>query len=1688
MDTPTQNLLVTLLADELEQTIGARDHGHCIRVDDVAFEIADEACSRLAGRLEGDDLAVVVMDTPTKPHHRSPGQVVELRNRSDDPGAGVLAVFIPPNELLSVEDSIGRSTFQRVSVDLGALAWDHVITGLGKSSPSAARDIDTVRAILLNDPDRFDVDTDDLPAFALEVQRLLAAGHNESTVVGAALPVLGLLPDQDAAASDDFDDTRRRMELNAQQMESLSQSIAPADRIRNLPIDVAESPELVTALLEAVRDGTTDQRAIARRLADSPTAIDLSHWNVELDAQRPERFDIMRLLGAERDDNEWTVTDDRPSLGVEFICEPAPRRFPDATLRLDILALGAGDEQGLVKRIDKKSLPANTRGTFRKQMSCGHDDADLRPGLYQIQLSLIAFDGSTLASKESEHFRVGEIASESLALSAVHTPFEAHLRALVRFKKRPGSQITDIHGDANQITSIEVGFSGVEDVRWPLELHPRLLEAESELLAQPTSIRGRAVDLTTDDVELELLVFDDVPGEFLDKRRQLFDRLSSSCRTTSPDTPPTLSSIDLSPHEAEINDYLRAWAAALADDPRGRNDVLEIDRIELRENGETRELLLAPTHPVRLAWRLRHDQAVGSWLEAAEHLDLDTLIDESEELLDTVPDLVGDELPLVATSGVEAHRFLAPLAGGWVSYTSVSNEFSNDLANRWLGITTRNLRSAGERELGAQVRGYLESHPYVRTLVLNVVRGGRGDFVLRLLGSLATEVDDIRFVVRFFADDTSMAAGLALDEFMNDPESAQLPRAARDMLSRSGKDSLRPRLAFSKHTFDDLRIHPAQFPAHLTVFLDFFKTDPHTAPKRTTGRSIFGLGLVTGARSEFRASDAATQSPPRWISQLVPDVSSTDPVQTALDTHNVHTCAALGSDAVDVVPALRLELDVPTQAILDAVHRSSDWVVVVDPIFSDQYLDPGTVDPNVQDRYVVDVRDIRSAGAARNVVVSSELRVEQSAALVEAARHFNLDVDDHTRALLLDGLHVLGAGLGLRLLADNSRRIEAFSLALASNFLQHQGFLRDALVLPLDEYPELFDEAKQKGEVTSLSRTDLLIIRLDPDKRHIAATLVEVKVRNLGENGAVTETLADTIRSQLENTEPVVRNRLFTAQLRERADSLAATLRLRRLSDILRRHLTRAERHGYLSRDRAIASYEFIDHLDKGLAFSLDKRGLIFNVAGAGTATHAVGGIEIDVVGSSTILDALRRDEPHDTVLPLPSRYFRTVMEARAPIIPIVDAEPVPDKELLDEPAGVAPGPETTPEQPSEPDDTSVDVQDVDLIGRDSSSGQFSIIGVGVDTAKPVALDVGGTNVVTLFGVQGSGKSYTSGVIIEAGLIPSPQLGPLPNPLATVVFHYSADSSYRSEFASMATAATDPVEASWADGPALPQPVDEVIVLVAERQIDKRRTEYPNARVEPLSIGPAELTSANWKLLMGIEGGQQMYAKALNQVLRGLPDNFTVGDLRTGIEQSGLSPQQKSIATQRVDFVDEYLSEAAHVVDWIRPGRLVIVDLRDEYIDKEEALALFMVLLSRFAEAQPIAARGLNKMIVFDEAHKYMRDSTLTDAITEAVREMRHKGVTLVIASQDPPSIPAVIIELSTVLVVHKMTSPNWLRHLQRYNTAFADIQTGEVAQLRPGNAFVWSAGGANRFRQPQRIQTRHRLTIHGGGTIRADE
>jgi len=388
------------------------------------------------------------------------------------------------------------------------------------------------------------------------------------------------------------------------------------------------------------------------------------------------------------------------------------------------------------------------------------------------------------------------------------------------------------------------------------------------------------------------------------------------------------------------------------------------------------------------------------------------------------------------------------------------------------------------------------------------------------------------------------------------------------------------------------------------------------------------------------------------------------------------------------------------------------------------------------------------------------------------------------------------------------------------------------------------------------------------------------------------------------------------------------------------------------------------------------------------------------------------------------------------------------------------------------------------VLGVTTVSPQYGLL--GETTGRKVALDLNQTHTISLFGVQGGGKSYTLGSIVEMACMTIRGVNALSRPLAGVIFHYSSTLDYPPEFVSMAApnGADSEVGALRTHYGAGPQGLNDLVILTPSAKVEERRAEYPGTKVLPIAFAASELKASHWKFLMGAVGSQSMYIRQLGLIMKKLRGDLTLDALSRGVQDSGLSDYLKELALLRLRFAEEYIDDAHRLTDVLRPGRLVIVDLRDDLIEKDEALGLFVVLLQMFADTT-FQGQRFNKLVVFDEAHKYIGSPDLVAGLVEVVREMRHKGTSVMVASQDPPSVPTSLIELSTQIVLHKFNSPAWLKHIQKANAALDALTPAKLASLGPGEAYVWSSKATDDVftRGAIKIRCRPRVTQHGGET-----
>lgn len=871
---------------------------------------------------------------------------------------------------------------------------------------------------------------------------------------------------------------------------------------------------------------------------------------------------------------------------------------------------------------------------------------------------------------------------------------------------------------------------------------------------------------------------------------------------------------------------------------------------------------------------------------------------------------------------------------------------------------------------------------------------------------------------------------------------------------------------------------------------------------------------------------------------------------SSLSRHLCFATAAVAASGASFksVPVVTLGLDVAQRELIYEVHQISDWVFTIDRNMGIEFFDHGGR-KNRPD-YLIDYVPGASSQATHNLIISSRSSDELEAMLKPVLLGHGLSADGEQSVQILANLRSLSGQLALKLISAPTQQAEALGLALARLYLEYQGALSNQVIVPLDAHTDLYrssGEADDVNDAISLQRTDLGLFDLDLNTRTITCNLVEVKCYSQVGDFAAFNQLKERISGQINQSERILQRHFDPALKKpDRPDRL---LKSRELAQILRFYLERSLRYGIFDATVAQEARGLLESIEQGYSLQFRRSALIFDFDKNGTdAPDNEVGIEFHRIGKDLIHSLLANCrkpvsveiEEGPAAYLLSEQFIQNVpkLETAAFIAPkrerstswtvdslwddereisrAPDAEDAhtptvekssrrssePDDQApealivreatktADEPA-VAVVPEKPselkneePQQPvSEHPPTAEVAYDI-MLGVSGDSPQYGLL--GEVSGRKIALDLNHTHTISLFGVQGGGKSYTLGTVIEMALMPLEHINVLPSPLATVIFHYSPTQDYAPEFTSM-------INANYVDEEicilrerykANPEALKDVLILTPANKVNERRAEYPDIEVKPIAFSASELKAAHWKFLMGAIGSQSMYMRQINLIMRGLRDNLTLDALRAGIESSGLSDHLKELAQTRLLFASEYIDDNQRLQDLIRPGRLIIVDLRDEYIEKDEALGLFVVMLQIFSEAT-YQGGSFNKLVVFDEAHKYIENDDLVSGLVEVVREMRHKGTSIMVASQDPPSVPVSLIELSSQIIMHKFNSPAWLKHIQKANAALGELTSDKMSHLGTGEAYVWSSKASDDLfsRGAVKIKCRPRITRHGGGT-----
>ncbi|OMP86947.1 hypothetical protein BK809_0007033 [Diplodia seriata] len=414
----------------------------------------------------------------------------------------------------------------------------------------------------------------------------------------------------------------------------------------------------------------------------------------------------------------------------------------------------------------------------------------------------------------------------------------------------------------------------------------------------------------------------------------------------------------------------------------------------------------------------------------------------------------------------------------------------------------------------------------------------------------------------------------------------------------------------------------------------------------------------------------------------------------------------------------------------------------------------------------------------------------------------------------------------------------------------------------------------------------------------------------------------------------------------------------------------------------------------------------------------------------------------------------------------------------------------------------------------DAHFEQFALLGRGRRRAACEALPTDTTNDTDplflntnapwsafLCGSQGSGKSYTLACMLEGCLLPSKSLGRLPKPLQSIVFHYDA------------WGAGSVCEAAYLCSAGI-----KVNVLVSPSNYWRLKDAYERIerseerlQVRKLRLQPKHLNVERMLALMAFNestGKVPLYMEVINKILRSMAiagkhrQAFDYRHFIRLLNEEKLSPDQKGPMNLRLQLLESFMDTKNTSFDDFKPapGSLTIVDLTDPFVDTSTACTLFDICLSLFLED----TSSVGRVIALDEAHKYMTSSSaaerFSDSLLTCIRMQRHAACRIIIATQEPTVSPK-LLDLCSITIVHRFTSPAWLAMLRSHLSGICSMAANtdgelreifeEIVTLKVGESLLFSPSaivGVDDGRVAKRLgmevlrfKTRPRLTDDGG-------
>lgn len=1252
----TQDLFFQEIAsavfDDLKTKLLIKEPNHCIRVDYLPKEVMYFTCEKInhdpeltARNVEG----YVLSENRTKPFEVDSGRLIELRNRTS---FGVLVIFIQQGFRGAAEDSYDIHTFE--SFDLAGVLVRHKDTLIKSFAPDEQL---MLKKILT-------------PASVSKLSvehhlRYLIALLNEGCTwetAGAYLHYLDLIPDLQLKE----DAVYQRLETNRECVDELRNP----DKTTFLAIE--------NLVAKGLKPDENNLRNSLIQFFLNTNETQVEDWTQEILENSNWRskltFDKWKFKHIEGDEMELFLDPLRNSatgaVASGFKIE-ADNLVASTTVPINIKwktnPLTTDKIQQFIIILEREDADESMseellRKTVKGKQRTGKlsfKDLDIEEGvtiLAKLRIFAKTQDGTNLAEDETEPFYIEGGAIVDVVKEKIIG---------IRNRAEAIFESTFLSGENAFIESEswETGRTNLYKIKtnqkriFKILINPILFEIERKNLTDPYNHGAWNVNLVNQSFMDEshvkkFTISTPVPistayNVFLNARRELFFLLGNKVDNA------VIEILDLREFKTEIIAYVEAYKAMLLEletriastSSDGEiNNLLNISHTLMRidtiyfEMGTTNSLekviIISPTHPIRLLWLLQYQQLLFDWSSKLEGMDKD----DAYKAVDPESIKKITSLNIPSAVSFENNEIFVNTDNIDLYWSILPNSKTNDIRK----VVTQLMRALGFKETAGEITSvtpmhikdriwrYLKHHPYVTTLKLNVINPGDGYLVLNTIRTLQREEDfkHLKYDITFYGNLGYELMGSAFDDLMNENTSAEgIMSDIDEELLLPNNNPLFPKLFFSKIKVSEDQWNTTQFKeAHITILIDRFSTKTLTRNIGTTAGSFFLNNLMAEYRSDFHIEATAAT----WSRKVVPnqnleitDGDSTAELlfQTAKGLLGFSASYFNWNNSFDQVPTIQLELSEMDKRIITSIHENSDWVFTIDRNFGIEYFDnPVNSDPTLKS-YLIDYTPEFIDGIGHRLIVSTFWLKEIEKLIQDGLKKVEIPSSGYRAEEILNVIKSISGKLALKLINNPNNAKEIIGLALTRKYLEKEGKLKNAVLIPVDTHIDLYTENRRRNpnaEIT-VQRSDLILAESKDGKLHL--NLIEVKFRSGAGSLSELLNLKDQIALKNENSRNAIRNKFVELEDIPKIDKQLSN---KTLSNLISFYFDRSIRHGLFDVHNKAGMEEILRSIEaNNFVISFEKSGYIYHWQGESKTQDEYQGNTIFEIGQNEIRDLL---------------------------------------------------------------------------------------------------------------------------------------------------------------------------------------------------------------------------------------------------------------------------------------------------------------------------------------------------------------------------------------------------------------------------------------------------------------------------------